>query len=692
MTPRASAMGRPSEHGVVAAAAMLGKRTAALTLAIGLGATLAAFFAMRAVASDDAERALAERARRIADAVEAKVQLPVQALEAIVAFQRTGGGDRATFSTFARTLLDRSPSLAALEFAEIVAHADRPAMEARLSAMVGKPTTIREPDTEGVMGPSPERERYAVLVAMEPWLPDIVGLDVSFEQERRAALDETIRRGERYCSPRFRLVEDPEGVYSVAVYEPEYEGGVLPRDPVERQRRIVGFAIALFRIDPLVTTALEGLELGAATLSIYDRTPDLPPGKEAILYPSWAPEPPDADVQVLEREVRFAGRTWAVRVEAELAPALGGAWVVLGLGAGLSLVAALALGALAEARRYRRENREIRRLGQYEILRVIAIGGMGQVFEARHALLKRRTALKVIAPDRADEQMLRRFEREVQATCLFTHPNTVIVFDYGRSERGHFYYAMEYIDGPSLDQLVKLDGPMPPGRVKQLLLQLVGALAEAHAQGFVHRDIKPQNVMVTTRGGLFDVVKVLDFGLVKDLHARASRLTSQGSVSGTPGYLPPEVFTDAGAIGPPLDVYAVGCVAHLLLTGHEVFESPSLGEIVAAHLGVTPTAPSQRWAVDPCFDAIILRCLAKDPRDRYPSCADLGRALERVAAAPWSEVDAAASRRRWETVRELKAPEAAQISHLGVALGAGAERVVDGRAYQPTLTNLPPGR
>jgi len=681
---------RTTDPGVALAASLLARRTAAITLAVGLGATLAVFLAMRAVAIGDAERALEDRTRRITAALEAKVAIPVQALEAIVAFQRTRVHERERFATFARALMERNPSLAALEFAEVVPHAERPAMEARLSAMTGRPTPIREPDIEGVMGPSPERPRYTVLVAMEPWLSDIIGLDVAFEPERRGALEETIRRAERYCSPRFRLVEDPEGVYSVAVYEPEYEGGVTPRDPVERARRIRGFAIALFRIEPLVSAALEGLATEGLVLSVIDRTPDLLAGKEPIVYPTYAPDPlPGA--RVVERELRFAGRTWAVRVEAELAPTLAGAWIVLGLGVGLSLVLALALGALAEARRYRRENRDIRRLGQYEILRLVATGGMGQVFEARHALLKRRTALKVIAPDRADEEMLRRFEREVQATCLFTHPNTVVVFDYGRSAHGHFYYAMEYIDGPSLDQLVKLDGPMPSARAKHLLLQLCSALAEAHAQGFVHRDVKPQNVMVTTRGGLFDVVKVLDFGLVKDLHARASRLTSQGAVSGTPGYLPPEVFTSAGSVGPALDVYAVGCVAHLLLTGHEVFESPSLGEVVAAHLGVPAVAPSHRYPVDPAFDTIVLKCLAKDPRERYANCGDLARALDRVVAAgPWSDVEAAASRRRWEAVREAKAPEVADISHLGVDLARDGERVADARAYQPTLTNLPP--
>lgn len=674
----------PTRPQVAHAASLLGRKAALWTLLIGLAASVAAFLLVRHEAQADAAHALRDRTRQITRAFEAKVALPVQALEAVVAFRRASLPERAAFSTFARTLLAKHPSLAALEYARVVPASERAALEARLSAEVGREVRIREPDASGKMVPSPERQRYTVLTLLEPWNEDVVGLDLGFEPERQRALERTAELGARYCSNRIRLVEDPPGVYSVVVYEPDFEQGQVPSDPIERRRAVRGFAIALFRLEPLMQQALNGLDTEGIAIGVLDRD-ELAAGREdnALLFQTRSPMANGDSGD--EREFTFAGRTWVVRTQAVLEPSTSAAWLALALGVGVSVFFAVALGALAEARRYRREVRQIRRLGQYVVLRLVAAGGMGRVYEAQHAMLKRRTALKVVSRDSASEELLKRFEREVRATSLLTHPNTVIVYDYGRSGHGHFYYAMEYIEGPSLDELVRLEGRLPTARVRHLLMQVAGALAEAHGQGFVHRDVKPSNLMATTRGGLHDVVKVLDFGLVRDVHARTSRLTTSGSVSGTPGYVPPEVFADPEAIGPATDVYAVGCVAHMLLTGREVFDSPNAAEVVAAHIGLVPEAPSARYGVDPVFDDLVMRCLDKDPRRRYADCGALLAALEALPCAPWPQAEARASWQRWEAARAARPAEshdADAISHLEVALGEG--RIADRRAYMPT--------
>ena len=252
---------------------------------------------------------------------------------------------------------------------------------------------------------------------------------------------------------------------------------------------------------------------------------------------------------------------------------------------------------------------------------------MGAVYRARHAFLRRPTAVKLIRPGLATQAVLARFEREVQLTSQLTHPNTIAIYDYGRTPDGVFYYAMEYLPGLPLDRVILDDGAQPEPRVVHLVEQICASLAEAHRIGLVHRDVKPANVMLCERGGVYDVVKVLDFGLVKELGAEDdAAVTAMGHIVGTPHYMSPEGVSGASNVGPRSDVYAVGAVAYALVTGQHVFAGKSGVEIIGHHLHSTPIAPSERLgrALDPFLERLILACLSKRPEERP---ADAGAVL-----------------------------------------------------------------
>ncbi len=295
----------------------------------------------------------------------------------------------------------------------------------------------------------------------------------------------------------------------------------------------------------------------------------------------------------------------------------------------------------------RTEAARVRRLGQYTIENKIGAGGMGVVYRASHAMLRRPTAIKLLPPDRAGEANLVRFEREVQMTAQLSHPNTVAIYDYGRTPDGVFYYAMEYLDGINLEDLVRLYGPQPPGRVVGILDQVCGALSEAHGRGLVHRDIKPANIILTERGGEPDVAKVVDFGLVKPLMRDDPHVTmsSASVLTGTPLYLSPEAMTMPEVGDPRSDLYALGAVGYFLLTAHPVFEGGTVAEIIGHHLHTEPVAPSRRVdrSIPSDLEAIVLQCLRKPPEQRPESARVLRDALRRCdTVQPWTSDDAAA--------------------------------------------------
>ena len=267
---------------------------------------------------------------------------------------------------------------------------------------------------------------------------------------------------------------------------------------------------------------------------------------------------------------------------------------------------------------------------------------MGVVYRARHAMLRRPTAVKLLKPDRVGEASLRRFEREVQLTAGLSHPNTVSVFDYGRTPDGIFYYAMEYLDGLTLEEVVGGDGPQPPARVAHVVRQVLGALAEAHGIGLVHRDVKPGNVILCDRGGVPDVAKVVDFGLVKEAEGDGDAgLSRDGALLGTRLYLAPEAIRSPAADA-RADLYSVGAVAYFLLAGRPVFEGRSVIEVCSQHLHAVPVPPSARLgrALPEGLEAWVLACLEKDPERRPSSAAEAAERLERAGAGEWTADDA----------------------------------------------------
>jgi serine/threonine protein kinase len=296
----------------------------------------------------------------------------------------------------------------------------------------------------------------------------------------------------------------------------------------------------------------------------------------------------------------------------------------------------------------RKQISEVRQLGQYTLQEKIGEGGMGVVYRATHAMLRRPAAIKLLLKERASEVDLVRFEREVQLTSRLTHPNTVSIFDYGRTSEGVFYYAMEYLDGMDLDRLIKTDGPLEAPRAIRILASVCGALEEAHALGLVHRDIKPANIVLTERPDEPDVVKVVDFGLVRSLGNQQDAASAfNAAIIGTPLYLAPEAATSPETVDGRADLYAVGAVAYFLLTGKPVFEAATVVELCSKHLLEQPIPPSKRLdkGLSPDLEALVLACLAKDREHRPSSAAALRAAL--LACEDSARYEPTAARAWW---------------------------------------------
>jgi eukaryotic-like serine/threonine-protein kinase len=301
----------------------------------------------------------------------------------------------------------------------------------------------------------------------------------------------------------------------------------------------------------------------------------------------------------------------------------------------------------------RRQAFKARQLGQYVLKDKLGSGGMGEVYRAEHQLLKRPCAVKLIKPGKAtDPQSLVRFEREVQATAKLTHWNTVEIYDYGHADDGTFYYAMEFLPGLNLEQLVKCHGPMPPERAVHFLRQVCRALREAHAKGLIHRDIKPANIIAAERGGVYDVAKLLDFGLVREQKAeQINRWSAEAETAGgTPHYMCPEQMRAYDRLDARSDVYSLGAVAYYLVTGRPPFEGDTIAEITEAHARDPVQPPADVHPGVPYdLERVIIRCLAKMPTNRYQDMDSVHKVLgECACAGKWTDEKAAAW---WEQIK-----------------------------------------
>jgi serine/threonine protein kinase len=320
----------------------------------------------------------------------------------------------------------------------------------------------------------------------------------------------------------------------------------------------------------------------------------------------------------------------------------------------------------------RQQVQEAADIGQYTLEEKIGSGGMGEVWRARHRMLIRPAAVKLVTPqqlgstsERDSQLRLRRFEREARATAGLKSPHTVQLYDFGVTDDGTLYYVMELLDGMDLDTLVDRFGPVPAERAIHLLTQVCASLEDAHQNGLVHRDIKPANIVVSRIGSHWDFVKVLDFGLVKlgsDRQKDESlRLTDAGNLSGTPAFIAPEVVVGAGSTDHRVDIYSLGCVAYWLLTGKLVFEGPGAVKVMADHVHAPPVPPSSRSdrPIPPELDALILECLAKQPDQRPNSASVLRSRLRAIPiAGPWTS-------ERAESWWSMNAP--GKVSHRPVA-------------------------
>jgi len=327
----------------------------------------------------------------------------------------------------------------------------------------------------------------------------------------------------------------------------------------------------------------------------------------------------------------------------------------------------------------RREAFQAKQLGQYRLREKLGSGGMGEVYRAEHQLLKRPCAIKLIRPEGgADPAAIARFEREVQATARLAHPNTVEIYDYGRTDEGVFYYVMELLTGLNLQELVEQSGPLPPARALYLLRQVCAALHESHSLGLIHRDIKPANIFAARRGGVDDVAKLLDFGLVKTTASEDASITRQGLISGSPPYMSPEQ-AHGERIDARSDIYSLGATAYFLVTGGPPFPGKAPMEHLIAHARDPVVPPSVRNpAIPPDVDQIILRCLEKKPEARFPDVASLQEACRACACAQEWNADRAA---QWW--REL--PQAAPTSKTSDPTRAvGPPRSGDS-SNQPTI-------
>ena len=329
--------------------------------------------------------------------------------------------------------------------------------------------------------------------------------------------------------------------------------------------------------------------------------------------------------------------------------------IFFGFGFGYLLVVIMAYVAARVVYGLNTEVTRARELGSYRLEHRLGQGGMGEVWSASHRLLARPAAIKLIRsslPGHAgsSDDMRRRFEREAQVIAQLRSPHTVTLFDFGVTEEGSCYYAMELLDGIDAETLIKRFGPIPAERVVRILRQMCHSLSEAESRGLVHRDIKPANIFLCRYGEDHDFVKILDFGIAKAVQEPSSEtqaaLTIPNLIHGTPAFIAPEQALGGTDVDARADIYSTGCVAYWLLTGQLVFTADTAMKLLLAHAHTPPEPPSSRVTlpIPPDLEALVLSCLAKDREHRPKSAQDLLHRLDAIPLTqPWTDARA----RQW---------------------------------------------
>lgn len=659
-----------------------------IVLGIGLAGSALAFWVARGSARADWRADFERKANDVSAALVNGLDVPLEALQSLPAlFASSEEVTRREFRAFVAPTLQRHTAIYALEWLPEVPGAERAKWEERARAEGVADFRFTEVGPSFEMVPAKARPRHVPIFYMEPPEPKALGFDIASDPIRLDPYDRAKSTGRAVASGRIRLVEDPPGVHSIAVFLPVHRprAGGAPE--------YLGAGVEVFRLRPVVERALRGYDTTSYSLTLYDQ--DSAPADERVLYEKSGPA--RGALASFHKSFAFADRSWTLEVSTA-DPGSAGSLYVLLVGALLSVLGAILAQGAQTIAGLRRRVATVEQLGQYTLETKLGEGGMGVVYRASHAMLRRPTALKLLRKEHGHSEGLARFEREVQLTSQLTHPNTIAVYDYGRTPDGVLYYAMEYIDGLDFEYLVRTEGPLPPGRVVFLMRQVLGSLAEAHSIGLVHRDIKPANLMLCERGGLSDFVKVLDFGLAKHLRdPSAVAETRANAVIGTPHYLAPESINSVSAQGPSADIYAAGAVMYFLLTGHTVFEAKTLVEICAHHLHTKPEPPSARLGrpIPAGLEAVVLACLSKDPAKRPTSAAALVGMLDELADVErWTRRDAA---RWWEGHgRELIANREARQKELAErARERTVEIDVESRtlaADEPMPTSVPVSR